>query len=36
LLQWSIKEAKILEIIDTQGKDIAVDFSKIEEIIQDL
>ena len=32
--QWTIKEQKILDIIDTQGKDIAVDFSKIEQLIE--
>ena len=29
-----MKEQKILDIIDTQGKDIAVDFSKIEQLIE--
>jgi len=33
-MQWSMKEQKILDIIDTQGKDIAVDFSKIEQLIE--
>lgn len=30
---WSIKETKLLEIIDQQGKDIAVDIAKLEEMI---
>ena len=31
---WNSKEQKILEIIDTQGKDIAIDIAKLEDMMQ--
>ena len=33
---WSQREQKILDVIDQQGKDIAVDFAKMEQAIQDM
>ena len=33
---WNKKEQKILEIIDTQGKDIAIDIAKLEDMIQNM
>jgi hypothetical protein len=33
---WGIREKKIMDIIDNQGKDIAVDFAKMETQIAEM